>query len=191
MGSTVGDRSPEDSTDLQDSLTEQCRRALALEAAQPRHVQSLQHWIEGTGCLARDETAYLYEHDLRQLNTKHDVATSLLEQWVEDTLNWCYKGFRQVSALSLRLLITKTEGYHISENKNVYIYTGRAIMWVARLTLLALVALLLLAPVIICNTAVADSARMVVISLATVLYLVVLMRLTNAKAIELIMAGAT
>lgn len=55
--------------------------------AKPRNILSLQNWINGNGCIARDETAYLTRcSDLIALNSSHDSATERLEDWIEDKL---------------------------------------------------------------------------------------------------------
>jgi hypothetical protein len=35
---------------------------LSYEAAKPRDISSLQNWVDGNGCIAREETAYLARH---------------------------------------------------------------------------------------------------------------------------------
>ena len=58
---------------------------------------SLQNWVKGTGCLAREETAYLeYEKDLIELGPSGDGINTKLETWVERNLIRMFKGFRRV-----------------------------------------------------------------------------------------------
>jgi hypothetical protein len=57
--------------------------------------------------------------------------------------------------------------------------------------MLALITFLLLVPVIVCIIITSVWARICVIIASTVSYLAVLSRLTNAKMIELVLAGAT
>jgi hypothetical protein len=65
--------------------------------AQRRDVESLQNWLDGTGCLAREETAYLTHHrELVSLAPAGDNAVLQLEAWVEDKLIRFYRGFRKV-----------------------------------------------------------------------------------------------
>ena len=42
-----------------DRFTERIHRILSLDPAKPRDIQSLQNWLNGTGCLAREESVYL------------------------------------------------------------------------------------------------------------------------------------
>lgn len=70
---------------------------LSLDAAQPRDVESLQNWLDGNGCLAREESAYLTHHrELVSLAPAKDSATVQLEAWVEDRLIKLWRGFRKV-----------------------------------------------------------------------------------------------
>lgn len=70
---------------------------LSFGNAQRRDVKSLQNWLDGTGCLAREETAYLAHHrELASLAPVADSAVIQLEAWVEDKLIRFYRGFRDV-----------------------------------------------------------------------------------------------
>ena len=70
---------------------------MSLPKAPARDVVNLQNWVDGTGSLDRDETAYLSEPaDLAGLVPPGDSATTQLESWVEDCLIRLHKGFRQV-----------------------------------------------------------------------------------------------
>lgn len=70
---------------------------LGFDVAKPRDVLSLQNWVNGNACLAREETAYLTQcKDLLSMASSDDNAVTRLEAWVEDKLIRFYKGFRQV-----------------------------------------------------------------------------------------------
>jgi hypothetical protein len=65
--------------------------------ANPRTRINLKNWLNGNGCLAREETEYLdYPRELIELGAPSDDASTKLEAWVEDCLVRFYKGFRQV-----------------------------------------------------------------------------------------------
>lgn len=70
---------------------------LNLGSAQRRDVESLQNWLNGTGCLAREETTYLAYRDLASLASAGDSAITQLEAWVEAKLIRYYGGFRKVT----------------------------------------------------------------------------------------------
>jgi hypothetical protein len=69
---------------------------LRYSRAQDRDVESLQNWLSGTGCLAREEAAYLSHRDLICLAPSGDNATVKLEAWVEDRLIRLSRSFRRV-----------------------------------------------------------------------------------------------
>jgi len=70
---------------------------LSFGAAQGREVESLQNWLDGNGCLAREETAYLTHHrELVSLAPAGDSATLQFESWVEDKLIRFCRAFRKV-----------------------------------------------------------------------------------------------
>ena len=65
---------------------------LNFESASSRSIASLQNWLNGNWCLARDETAYLLQsRDLICLATLKDSAIDKLIAWVEDLLIWLCK----------------------------------------------------------------------------------------------------
>jgi hypothetical protein len=70
---------------------------LSYGPAQRRDVESLQNWLDGTGCLAREEREYLAHHrELVSLAPVADTAVMQLEAWVEDKLISFCRGFRSV-----------------------------------------------------------------------------------------------
>lgn len=70
---------------------------LSFEAANPRDVLSLQNWVNGNACLAREETAYLTRcNELLSVASSNDGAVSWIEAWVEDSLIRFYNGFYKV-----------------------------------------------------------------------------------------------
>ncbi len=73
---------------------------LSLDPAEPRDARSLQIWLNGTSCLAREETAYLtHGRELVSLAPSYDSALQQLEVWVEDKLIRFYRGFHKVREL--------------------------------------------------------------------------------------------
>ena len=70
---------------------------LSMNPVSRKDVQSLQNWLDGTGCLAREETEYLtHQRELVSLAPAGDSALLQLEAWIEDNLIRFYRGFRKV-----------------------------------------------------------------------------------------------
>ncbi|KAK0113057.1 hypothetical protein ONS95_014763 [Cadophora gregata] len=163
-----------------DQFAESTYKMLNFGPAQERDVESLQHWLDGTGCLAREERKYLTHHrELVSLAPAGDSAIVELEAWVETKFIRLWRDFR------------KNHLHNISNDPNVYIYSGRRIQRTAKAVLLFLITLLLLMPVIICNFVDTISIRITIVMISTISYLLVLSGLTRARTIELIIAGAT
>lgn len=70
---------------------------LGFGPAQQRDIESLQNWLDGTGCLAREETAYLTHHrELVSLAPAGDTGVLQVETWVEDKFIQFFRSFRTV-----------------------------------------------------------------------------------------------
>ncbi|KAL2820069.1 hypothetical protein BJX63DRAFT_337402 [Aspergillus granulosus] len=164
-----------------DQLLERSNHMFALKAATSGDVRSLQNWLDGNGCLAREESAYLeHRRDLVTLASPgDDDATTRLETWVEDKLIRFYRGFR-------------ASPYHdISDDPNVYIYSGPWIRRIAKAILLSIIILFLLLPIVVCSMTQLIPVRLAIIAVLTIAYLVVIPLLTKSKTMELMLAGAT
>lgn len=72
---------------------------LKIGTAEPRDVESLQNWVRGTGCIAREETEYLRHHrELIRLAPNCDSTISWFETWVEESLVRFCGCFRKVGS---------------------------------------------------------------------------------------------
>ncbi|KAK3391098.1 hypothetical protein B0H63DRAFT_467254 [Podospora didyma] len=164
-----------------DKFAERTARMLGFGPAHKRDIESLQNWVDGMGCIARQETAYLSQgqDELACLAPESDQALLQLETWVEDKLVRFYPGFR------------KSRFHNVSTDPNVIIYCGPWIKRTAKGLLLFLITLLLLMPVVICNLIDATSVRIIVVMACTISYLLILFALTRSKTMDLVLAGAT
>ena len=71
---------------------------LKYELAKPKAILSLQNWVNGNGCLAREETAYLEQNnELIRVHTSDDGAIERLETWIDNKLIQIYNLFGKVS----------------------------------------------------------------------------------------------
>jgi hypothetical protein len=75
--------------------------------------------------------------------------------------------------------------------QNVYNYSGQWVQQTARALLLSLITLLLLMPVIICNSVTKNLLRIIIVVISTITFLLVVLWLTKSRTIELILTGAT
>ncbi|EKJ68425.1 hypothetical protein FPSE_11433 [Fusarium pseudograminearum CS3096] len=167
-----------------DELLERTERTLSFARAEPRDIQSLKRWVDGNGCVAKDETSYLLnEKDLLSLSPKLDNAIARFEDWIEDRV---VQFLRHSKMASPRIISS-----HVSSDPNVHIYSGPYIKRAAKTLLIGLATALLLLPIVICNLVTDLSMRLMIVILSTVVYLIVISGLTRIKTIELIVAGTT
>jgi uncharacterized membrane protein YhaH (DUF805 family) len=88
-------------------------------------------------------------------------------------------------------MIGQRRFHDMSNDPDVYIYSGSLIRRVSKMLLLLLITLLLLLPVVICNMTNTTSVRIFVVMVSTMSFLVVFSILTKARTTDLILAGAT
>ena len=80
-----------------DTSLERTQKIMSLDHALSRDVTSLRNWVNGNGCLNREETEYLaHEQELVRLASSKDGATKQFEDWVEDLCVRYCKSFRAV-----------------------------------------------------------------------------------------------
>lgn len=80
-----------------DALLERNDRVLRLEPARSRAVTNLQNWINGNGCIARAETAYLsLNDDLIQSVTEDEGVVPWLAVLAEDVMDRLRRCFGMV-----------------------------------------------------------------------------------------------
>ena len=88
-----------------DAFIERNHRIIGFESAKARDVQNLQNWVDGNGCVAREETAYLQRsEELLTLSYAYDSAVIWSETLVEDNivrLRGCFGWVRSPQSLSL------------------------------------------------------------------------------------------
>lgn len=159
---------------ITDAFLERHRRALSYSTAPARPVSTLWNWVDGTGCVARAETAYL-EHgeDLVSLATPEDNIVTWLETLAEYASLYFHK---------------RPE---TSRGPDVYIFSPSPIKRVVQVILAPLFTLLLLTPVIICNFVSGLTARLAIVILSTTGFIAAISCLTNIRPVDLIIAGAT
>ncbi|KAM0461566.1 hypothetical protein ACHAPV_004272 [Trichoderma viride] len=159
-----------------DAFLERHHQALSFSTAPARPVSTLWNWVEGTGCMARAETAYL-EHgeDLISLATPEDNIVTWLETLAE----------------YVSLYFHKQSGPETSQGPDVYIFPPSPIRRAVQIILAPLFTLLLLTPVVICNFVSGLTARLVIVILTTTGFIAALSCLTNIRPVDLIIAGAT
>lgn len=89
-----------------DTLLQRNRQVLGFEAASHRDIANLQNWINGNRCIARQETAYLAQHeDFLHLISPDDKAKTWLGELIEDTRIFLHGHFGKLRKSRFRSLM--------------------------------------------------------------------------------------
>ncbi|KAF7591364.1 hypothetical protein BBP40_001642 [Aspergillus hancockii] len=164
-----------------DDLLERNARMNLLKPAQPREVTSLPNWINGTGSIARDESEYLScQKDLLTLKSSDDGPLSRLEDAVEDAFIRLCRG-----------LYRRSTGNEISADSQVFIASSSLNRRIARALMAALVTVLLLAPMLVCNFVPDVVVRVVIVVISVITFIATVSGITKARSIEIFVASAT
>lgn len=162
-----------------DAMVERNNKMLTYMPASSRDVLSLQNWVNGNACLARDETAYLTHcNELISVTSSGDGTPKRLEAWIEDKLVYLRRVFRKGPR-------------DISRDPNVYLFSGSFVAKAARALIASFLIFFLLAPAIICNSINGLAHRTIVVVVATILLVAALSCLIKAKVLEMFVAGTT
>ncbi|KAK1828787.1 hypothetical protein QBC39DRAFT_358313 [Podospora conica] len=166
-----------------DEFLQRSNKVLSLGGAHKRDITSLVRWLEGNGCIAREEARYLQnDQDLLSLAHEPDDALTKLESWVEDQLLlWNPSSLLKLSR-------------ELSDDPNVIVNTADRTRRIAKCIILIVMAMLLLLPILICNLeALAQNftGRMFVVVGFVILYLVIILAMSRARTLEVLLAGAT
>jgi hypothetical protein len=177
-----------------DSLIERNHRILNFQNPSSRDVSSLRNWVEGNACLARAEFAYLSRKDLFSM-AEQDTAIARTEAFVEDFMIQCFGSIFKVCLMfkDLNNTLKRTQRYcnEQSQDPNVYLPSGTWVGHLARVLIAVAVIVALLMPVLICNNVTGLGARIIIVSVATIVCIIALVMTVQARTIEVIVAGTT
>ncbi|KAK0633929.1 hypothetical protein B0T14DRAFT_576202 [Immersiella caudata] len=159
-----------------DALIQRSNQVLGFESPESQHDLSLQNWLEGNACIAREESRFLeHSDDLFTFSRSNDRVVSWLERTVSKLLAFLGMWSRPNS----------------SRDPHVHIFPKLRTYRLARTLLAPFVTCLLLVPVAVCNLLESPTARLVVMTTATSVFAMALSLLTKPRTVELAVAGAT
>ncbi|KAI8625882.1 hypothetical protein F5Y19DRAFT_240139 [Xylariaceae sp. FL1651] len=171
-----------------DDMIAQHRNTMALPASSQHEVQNLRNWIDGTGSLGsldRTESSYLqYSGDLVNIAGSGDYFMTYIESAVEECLHW----------LEI-MLARRSPGIQIgrlkaTDDHNVLIL-GPMLQIICRIVMITVVTLVIMVPTIALLGIASSAGRVVVSVLSSAFFLSIISFLTQARAIEVIFAGAS
>ncbi|CAG8953484.1 hypothetical protein HYFRA_00010234 [Hymenoscyphus fraxineus] len=190
-----------------DMMLEQSSKALAYPASTERDINSLSNWVEGTSCLARQDSSYLdHKDDLMNLTGPVDNAITRTESVVEDSMFGLRYYLLRVRAnpRQPRSYFHVTTNMHLkytplSKMKKTQNFTGdehilllgpkwrrfcRAITtWLATMVLII--------PVVLLDNIPSSTGRLITIVVSSGFFLSVLSLLTEASTVDIFIAGAS
>lgn len=83
---------------MADELVERSARVASYTQTQERDVEGLRKWVDGNGCIAKEESRYLgHGKDLFTFSSEDEDPLSRLERSVEDALVSFFRGYYKVS----------------------------------------------------------------------------------------------
>ncbi|KAF2686514.1 hypothetical protein K458DRAFT_476388 [Lentithecium fluviatile CBS 122367] len=151
-----------------DALLERNHRVLELNPATPRNVSSVQNWVKGNPCTARNEVAFLdHPDDLLGVISPQDETLWVFEAQLQRALARLWTGFRRRSM------------FNVSRDPAVYISSRSPLRTVARAIIRSGTVLLLLPMV-----------RLGVVAMAASPFVAMLCWVIRARPVEMFVAGA-
>ncbi|KAI0529879.1 hypothetical protein GGR58DRAFT_281222 [Xylaria digitata] len=157
-----------------DELLERNVRILQLPKASERNISNLRNWVTGTGNIYRTDTKFLYEADLCAVGSHENYGMLWLESWAE------------IIAIKALRCFGKT-----SRSMNIFIFPGSILRAATCCLITTLLLLLLLGPVLAIPAVNITVFQMLCISIASILFTMMLSGPMNAKPAEIFSAGAT
>lgn len=181
-----------------DELVERSARVFRYTQARRWDIEGLKKWVEGNGCIAKEESRYLgYGKDLFTFSSEDDPL-SRLERSVENALVPFLRSYYKVSQRSHQLGIN---GYLLNEpqkqltenpSPDADVSTPSAFLAkrVARGSMAATVTTVLLFPMLVCNFLPSLTARVAITAISVMALITMISGFTKARSIEVLAASA-
>lgn len=170
-----------------DAMMGDYHTAMRLPAASPRDMDSIRNWLDGTGCIARDETAFLsHGDDVANLTGTLDSAVDNVEIFIERAACRLSVPLRKLSFVPEAL---KPGRGDLTQDANIF-FAGPRLRSFSRAVTSWVAAAILLAPVIVLFCIQDALWRLITITLAVLFFLSALSTWTKARTIEVVTAGA-
>lgn len=158
-------------------------------------------WYKGFRqvCLAKQKfikKKFIKKENCGGVLGNRDVSTTPIslhqtQLFGEDIVFWRGKRRRKSAKQTTASTLQQCSGLGISSNPDVYIYSGKLIKRLTRVVLLIVAMLLLLVPVVLCNSVVSALPRFGIVVLSSAVFLFVLDALMRVRTFELVLARTT
>ncbi|KAL2054230.1 hypothetical protein ABVK25_005371 [Lepraria finkii] len=169
----------EQALEVYDGLLDRNSKALSFHKATARDVESLRRWVDGTGCLARNETTFLqHEKDLMKLVAPFDTATAKVEPLIEDALIFL--------AGKLHLSLPRA----VSSDDNVFFLSPKYLRILTQLIICVVTVTVLWVPTMILDSIQSRVGLLFGMFCAAGLFTLVMSLFSQARTVEVFVAGA-
>ncbi|KAB2107124.1 hypothetical protein AG0111_0g4687 [Alternaria gaisen] len=170
-----------------DTMMRDYHHAMRLPAASPRDITSIQNYLDGTGSIAIEESAFLsHRHDLANLTGALDSAATSIEYLIERAACRLSYPIRKLAFLPEAL---KPGRGDLTQDPNIF-FAGPRLRSFSRAVTSWVAAAILLAPVIVLFCIQDALWRLITITVAVLFFLSALSTWTKARTIEVVTAGA-
>lgn len=185
---------------LLDQLLKRNDEILQLPQAPKQNVNSLLNWVNSTGSIVREETAFLHGRDLCVVGCRKDPGIAWIESLIERIFIHLYPTFIQIRLLGSfqHQLSSQAEVEHqyptlaaASYSKQIFLFEGPALRVIGHLCITMLIVLLLFIPMITLQAMSSATMQMVCIMLMSILFTVIISGPVNARTAELFGPSAT
>ena len=155
---------------------------------------SLLNWINSTGSIVREETAFLHRRDLCAVGGWKDHGIAWIEYLIERIFIYFHQSFIQRRLLERfrhQLLGQAISGRQhstsaaASYSKQLFLFEGLALRVIARICLTAVVVLLMLIPMLVMQVMTSATMQMLCIMLMSILFTVIISGPFNARTAEI------
>jgi hypothetical protein len=161
--------------------------AMRLPAASQQDITSIQNYLDGTGSIAVEESAFLsHPHDLANLIGALDNAATSIESLIERAAFRLSSPIRKLTFLPEAL---KPGRGDLTQDPNIF-FAGPRLRAFGRAVTSWVAAAILLAPVIVLFCIQDALWRLITIIVAVLFFLSALSTWTKARTIEIVTAGA-
>ncbi|CAG8973488.1 hypothetical protein HYALB_00002813 [Hymenoscyphus albidus] len=167
-------------------MLEQSSKVLAYPASTERDIISLNNWVEGTSCLARQDSSYLdHKDDLMNLTGPVDNAITRTESVVEDSMfGLRYYLLRYTPLSKMKQTQNFTGDEHI-------LLLGPKWRRFCRDITTWLATMVLIIPVVLLDNIASSTGRLITIVISSGFFLSVLSLLTEASTVDIFIPGAS
>ena len=181
---------------MADELVERSARVYRFTQAQRRDVNGSRNWVDGNGCIAREESRYLaHGEDLFTFSLEDQDPLSRLERSVEDALIPFLRSYYKVNQRSSLLLgikerLLNKQQKQASEDTppdaNASLFLAKR---AARASMAAIVTTVLLLPMLVCKFLPSLTTRVAITAISVMVLVAMISGFIKARSIEILAAS--